>query len=87
MPLTGTERTKFFRNLKTYVYVYCEIDEDNRRLPVYIGKGKSDRCLAHLNNLNDLSTDKNRKIKYTTFIPNYLIHQHEYTKHRRLSFF
>ena len=64
LPLTGNERTKFFREyLKSYVYIYCEIDEDNRRLPIYIGKGKSDRCFAHLNNLNDLSISKNKRIK------------------------
>ena len=63
MPLVGNERTKFFRDLKSYVYVYCEIDEDNRRIPIYIGKGKADRCFAHLNNLDDISINKNKKIK------------------------
>ena len=63
LSLKGRQRTEFFSKLKSYVYVYCEIDEDNRRLPVYIGKGQSDRCLSHLDNLNDTSIAKNHKIK------------------------
>jgi len=63
LSLKGRQRTEFFSKLKSYVYVYCEIDEDNRRLPVYIGKGKSDRCLSHLDNLEDTSIAKNHKIK------------------------
>ena len=43
LPLRGSERTKFLRDLKSYVYVYCEIDDENRRIPIYIGKGKDDR--------------------------------------------
>ena len=39
LPLKGYERTNFLRDLKSYVYVYCEITEDNKRLPIYIGKG------------------------------------------------
>ena len=62
LPLVGNERTKFFRDMKSYVYVYCEIIDENRRLPIYIGKGKSDRLFSHLNNLSDLSIAKNKKI-------------------------
>ena len=62
LPLKGNEKTKFLRDLKSYVYVYCEIDEDNRRIPIYVGKGKSDRFFSHLNNLSDISNQKNRKI-------------------------
>ena len=62
LPLVGNERTKFFRDMKSYVYVYCEITDENRRLPIYIGKGKSDRLFSHLNNLSDLSIAKNKKI-------------------------
>ena len=62
LPLKGNERAKFLRDLKSYVYVYCEISDDNRRIPIYIGKGKSDRCFSHLNNLGDLSGLKNKKI-------------------------
>ena len=62
LPLTGNERTKFFKDLKTYIYVYCEVTEDNKRLPIYIGKGKSDRCFQHLNTLNDLNSEKDFRI-------------------------
>ena len=62
LPLKGNERTKFLRDLKSYVYVYCEINNENRRLPIYIGKGKSDRFFSHLNDLSDLSISKNKKI-------------------------
>ena len=65
LPLKGNERTKFFRDLKTYVYVFCEITDDNKRVPIYIGKGKSDRCFQHLQNLDDLSSAKNTKISET----------------------
>jgi hypothetical protein len=63
LSLKGYERKEFFNKLKSYVYVYCEIEENNKRLPVYIGKGKQGRCLSHLDNLNDTSISKNRKIK------------------------
>lgn len=60
--LKGNERSKFFRDLKSYVYVYCEIDKDNRRIPIYIGKGKSERCFSHLDNLDNLTSAKSKKI-------------------------
>ena len=60
--LKGNERSKFFKDLKSYVYVYCEIDEDNRRIPIYIGKGKSERCFSHLDNLDNLTSAKSKKI-------------------------
>ena len=65
----GFERSTFFKDLNSYVYLYCEITEDNKRIPIYIGKGKSDRCLSHLSDLNDLSSKKTRKIynKIKTF--------------------
>ena len=62
LPLKGSEKAKFLRDLKSYVYVYCEIDEDNRRIPIYVGKGKSDRFFSHLNNLDGTSNQKNKKI-------------------------
>ena len=62
LPLKGNRKSKFFRELKSYVYVYCEITEDNKRLPIYIGKGKSERFFSHLNNLQDQTTKKNKKI-------------------------
>ena len=62
LPLKGNEKSKFLRDLKFYVYVYCEIDEDNRRIPIYVGKGKTDRFFSHLNNLSNISSRKNKKI-------------------------
>jgi len=62
LPLKGNERTKFLRDLKSYVYVYCEITDENKRIPIYIGKGKSARFFSHLNDLSDLSILKNKKI-------------------------
>lgn len=63
LPLKGSERKNFLNDLKSYVYVYCEINEDNKRIPIYVGKGKSDRFFSHLKNLDDVSNPKNKKIK------------------------
>ena len=52
----------FFDKLKTYVYAYCKIDNENRRIPIYIGKGKGSRCLAHLKNLTAKTDTKSKKI-------------------------
>ncbi len=52
----------FFDKLKTYVYAYCKIDNENRRIPIYIGKGKGSRCLAHLKNLTTKTDTKSKKI-------------------------
>ena len=60
--LRGTEKTQFFSKLKSYVYVYCEIDEENKRIPIYIGKGKRDRCLSHLKNLDGENNQKDKRI-------------------------
>ena len=62
--LDGSERSTFFKDLKSYIYLYCEITEDNKRIPIYIGKGKSDRFFSHLNDLDDLSLLKIRRIRY-----------------------
>tara|TARA_X000000368_G_scaffold364357_1_gene309994 strand:+ start:94 stop:909 length:816 start_codon:yes stop_codon:yes gene_type:complete len=62
LPLSGSEKTKFLRDLKFYVYVYCEIDEENRRIPIYVGKGKSDRFFAHLKGIKDPLNSKSQKI-------------------------
>ena len=62
LPLRGGEKTKFLRDLKSYVYVYCEIDEENRRIPIYVGKGKSDRFFSHLNDIGEPIDDKTKKI-------------------------
>ncbi len=52
----------FFHQLKSYVYAYCEIVEGNKRNPIYIGKGKGDRCLAHLKDLENKDDKKSKKI-------------------------
>ena len=62
LPLRGSERTKFLRDLKSYVYVYCEIDDENRRIPIYIGKGKDDRFFSHLKGIDEPIKDKTIKI-------------------------
>tara|TARA_X000000950_G_scaffold279309_1_gene371878 strand:+ start:624 stop:1427 length:804 start_codon:yes stop_codon:yes gene_type:complete len=62
LPVSGVAKNRFLRSLKYYVYAYCEIDDDNKRLPIYVGKGNLDRFFSHLDNLNDLSSKKNRKI-------------------------
>ena len=45
--LSTNQSKSFFSKLNYYVYAICEIDSDNKRLPIYIGKGKNDRCLQH----------------------------------------
>ena len=60
----GFEKSSFFKGLNSYIYLYCEITEDKKRNPIYIGKGKSDRCLSHLSDLDNLSSTKTRKIRY-----------------------
>ena len=54
------ERKQFFSDLGYYTYALCELDDENRRKPIYIGKGKGDRCLQHLGDTKD--SDKTRKI-------------------------
>jgi len=43
IPLRGNERRTFFNKLLSYVYVYCEIDKDNRRIPLFILAKESQR--------------------------------------------
>lgn len=62
VPLKGNEKAKFLKGLGSYVYIYCEIDEDNRRIPIYVGKGRAERFFSHLNDLNDQSSSKNRRL-------------------------
>lgn len=61
--LIGREKEAFLKSLKNYVYVYCEIDEGNKRVPIYIGKGIGDRCLSHLDYLDKIDSKKNTTIK------------------------
>jgi len=61
--LNNSINKSFFSKLKFYVYVYCEIDEDNRRIPIYIGKGIRDRCLSHLDDLDKNNDSKSNRIK------------------------
>ena len=58
------EKSSFLKGLNSYIYLYCEITEDHKRNPIYIGKGKSDRCLSHLSDLDNLSSTKTKKIRY-----------------------
>ena len=62
LPYSGSVKIKFLRDLKSYVYVYCEIDEENRRVPIYVGRGKGERLLSHLKNINDPLTNKSKRI-------------------------
>ncbi|WP_251969628.1 LEM-3-like GIY-YIG domain-containing protein [Sphaerotilus microaerophilus] len=45
--------------LSYYVYVYVDTSDDDDRV-LYVGKGKGNRCFAHLNQVND--TDKSTEI-------------------------
>ena len=42
------DERSFFKSLGHYVYVYVELAVNGGRVPIYIGKGSSDRCMAHL---------------------------------------
>lgn len=46
--LDPSVRRQFFSELGFYNYAIVELDGDNHRNPIYIGKGKGDRCLQHL---------------------------------------
>ena len=48
LELSPAQKKQFFDELGFYTYALCEIDDDNKRIPFYIGKGKNTRCLSHL---------------------------------------
>ena len=62
-PKLSLEKNAFFSKLKSYVYVYCKITNDNKRIPIYIGRGTGDRCLQHLDDLDTNPDDKKKLIK------------------------
>ena len=61
--LSNNEKKVFFTSLKYYVYIYCSIEDDNSRKPIYIGHGKSERCLDHIKDLENKSDTKSLILK------------------------
>ena len=61
--LGNNEKKAFFKKLKYYVYIYCSIEDDNFRKPIYIGHGKDQRCLDHIKDLENKKDQKSLAIK------------------------
>ena len=61
LELSPAQKKQFFDELGFYTYALCEIDDDNKRIPFYIGKGKNTRCLSHLSEKRD--NEKTQRIK------------------------
>ncbi len=61
--LPNNEKKSFFGKLKYYVYIYCSIEDDNFRKPIYIGHGKDQRCLDHIKDLQHKNDQKSVTIK------------------------
>ena len=60
LQLKESSRKNFLDKLGFYTYALCEITAENKRIPFYIGKGKNDRCLKHLE--ESKITSKTKKI-------------------------
>ena len=57
------EVNAFLKSINHYVYVYCSIEEDGSRKPIYIGVGTANRVFDHLKNLETKQDEKSKKIK------------------------
>ena len=60
--MSPDDRARFFSRLRSYVYVYCEVDKESRRIPFYNGKGTGPRCFDHLNERG--SSKKIKRIRH-----------------------
>ena len=60
LQLKESSRKNFLDKLGFYTYALCEITSENKRIPFYIGKGKNDRCLKHIE--ESKITSKTKKI-------------------------
>ena len=49
------------KNLKSYVYALCELDDHGNKSIFYVGRGKGNRCLQHAKG-NDERADKVREL-------------------------
>ena len=43
LELSPAQKKQFFDELGFYTYALCEIDDDNKRIPFYIGKGTAEK--------------------------------------------